>query len=245
MNKRYSNGLAYQVAYTYSKALDENDGWFGAEGKNVADPYNPRASLSPAGYDIPHLLAVNANYELPVGRGKRFSAGNHAVDYIVGNWQVNGILTVRSGQRYSVQDNNDNNGDPANTGNTGWAGYEQANLVGDPNSGTCPNGAHVHTQTCWINTSAFQAPALGSFGNLRPDPFNAQRYWNMDFSIFRGFPIFGEARKLEFRAEAFNLFNTVIFAAPNSDVSTASSFGKVTNTANAQRILQFGLRFMF
>jgi Carboxypeptidase regulatory-like domain len=242
VNKRYSNGLAYQVAYTYSKALDENDGWFGAEGKNVADPYNPRASLSPAGFDIPHLLTVNANYEIPVGRGKQLSSGNHAVDYIIGNWQVNGILTVRSGQRYSVTDNN---GDPANTGNVGWAGYEQANLVGDPNSGSCPSGAHVHTQTCWINTSAFQSPAFGTFGNLRPDPFNAQRYWDLDFSIFRGFPIVGEGRKLEFRAEAFNLFNTVIFAAPGSDISNTGGFGKVTSTANSQRILQFGLRFMF
>jgi len=242
VNKRYSNGLAYQVAYTYSKTLDENDGWFGAEGKNVADPYNPRASLSPAGFDIPHLLTVNTNYELPIGRGKRFSAGNHAVDYIVGNWQVNGILQVRSGQRYSVTDNN---GDPANTGNVGWAGYEQANLVGDPNSGSCPGGAKVHTQTCWINTSAFQTPANGTFGNLRPDPFLAQRYWNFDFSLFRGFPIAGEGRKLEFRAEAFNLFNTVIFSNPGNDVSNAAAFGKVTSTADAQRIMQFGLRFMF
>jgi Carboxypeptidase regulatory-like domain len=242
VNKRYTNGLAYQVAYTFSKALDENDGWFGAEGKNVADPYNPRASLSPAGFDIPHLLTVNANYELPIGQGKQFSTGNHVVDYIVGNWQLNGILTVRSGQRYSVTDNN---GDPANTGNVGWAGYEQANLVGDPNSGSCPRGANVHTQTCWINTSAFQTPAFGTFGNLRPDPYQAQRYWNLDFSLFRGFPIVGEGRKLEFRAEAFNLFNTVIWAAPNADVSTPASFGKVTSTANSARALQLGLRFTF
>jgi hypothetical protein len=242
LDKRFSKGLAYQVAYTYSKALDENDGWFGAEGKNVADPYNPRASLSPAGFDIPHNLTVNANYELPIGQGKRFSSGSHAVDYIVGNWQLNGILTVRSGQRYSVTDNN---GDPANTGNVGWAGYEQANLVGDSNSGSCPGGAAVHTQTCWFNTSAFATPALGTFGNLRPDAFQAQRYWNLDFSLFRGFPISGEGRKLEFRAEAFNLFNTVIFGSPNSDISNGGSFGKVTSTANSGRVMQFGLRFIF
>jgi hypothetical protein len=248
VNKRFSKGLAYQVAYTFSKALDENDGWFGAEGKNVADPYNPRGSLSPAGYDIPQLLSVNVNYELPIGRGKQFSSGNHAVDYIIGNWQINGILTVRSGQRYSVTDNNDNYGDPANTGNAGWAGYEQANLVGDPNSGTCPNGAHPHTQTCWINLDAFGSPTKGTFGNLRPDPYNAQRYWNMDFSLFRGFPIAGEGRKLEFRVETFDLFNTAIWAAPGSDVSTPGGFGKVTSIAEPnldQRVLQFGLRFSF
>jgi len=244
VDKRSSGGLTYQVAYTFSKALDENDGWFGAEGKNVADPYNPRASLSPAGFDLPHLLTVNANYELPIGRGKRYSTGNHAVDYIVGNWQMNGILAVRSGQRYSVTDNS---GDPANTGNVGWAGYEQANLVGDPNSGSCPNGARVHTQGCWFNSAAFGTPASGTFGNLRPDAFQAQRYWNVDFSVFRGFPIWGEERKLEFRAEAFNLFNTVIFGSPNSDISNASNFGTVTTRANANgpRVLQFGLRFIF
>ncbi len=244
VDKRFSGGLTYQVAYTFSKALTENDGWFGAEGKNVADPYNPRASLSPAGYDMPHLLTVNANYELPIGRGKRFSSGNHAVDYIIGNWQMNGIFAVRSGQRYSVTDNS---GDPANTGNVGWAGYEQANLVGDPSSGSCSNGARVHTQGCWFNTSAFAAPALGTYGNIRPDAFQAQRYWNVDFSVFRGFPIWGEDRKLEFRAEAFNLFNTVIFGSPNSDVSNPSNFGTVTSRANgnAPRVLQFGLRFIF
>jgi len=241
MNKRFSNGLAYQVAYTYSKALDENDGFFGAEGKNVADPYNPRASLSPAGYDLPHILTVNANYELPVGQGKRYSTGNHAVDYVIGGWQTNGILTVRSGQRYSVTDGEDQ----ANTGNTGWAGYEQANLVGDPNAGSCPNGAHVHTAGCWFNTSAFAKPARGSFGNLRPDPFQGQRYWNVDFSVFRQFPLWSERRRLEFRAEAFNLFNTVIFAPPNSDINSQSNFGVVNSTANSNRIMQFGLKFIY
>jgi Carboxypeptidase regulatory-like domain len=243
VDKRFSGGLAYQVAYTFSKALTENDGWFGAEGKNVADPYNPRASLSPAGYDLPHLLTVNANYEVPIGQGKHFSSGNHVVDYIIGNWQVNGILAVRSGQHYSVIDGS---GDPANTGNQGWAGYEQANLVGDPNSGSCPGGQAVHTQGCWFNTSAFQAPQF-TFGNIRPNAFQAQRYWNIDFSVFRGFPLFAEQRKLEFRAEAFNLFNTVIFGPPNGDVSNTANFGTVTQRANGNspRVLQFGLRFIF
>ena len=113
-------------------------------------------------------------------------------------------------------------------------------MVGDPNSGAC-----VHKQACWFNTAAFQAPAFGTFGNIRPDAFQSQRYWNADFSIFRGFPIMGEACKLEFRAEAFNLFNTVVFGTPNSDVSNSGAFGKVTGIANAARVLQFGLRFMF
>jgi len=242
INKRYTHGLAYQVSYTFSKALDENDGWFGAEGKNVANPYDPRASLSPAGYDIPQYLTINTNYELPIGTGKQFSSGNHAVDYVMGNWQVNGIVTVRSGQRYSIEDNS---GDQANTGNS--SGYEQANLVGSPNSGSCPNGAAVHTIDCWVNTNAFAIPAFGTYGNLRPDVFQSQRYWNLDFSVFRDFPLWGEQHKLQFRAESFNLFNTTILGAPNSDVSNPSVFGIVTSraTGNAPRVLQFALKFYY
>ena len=172
--------------------------------------------------------------------GKRFSSGSHAVDYVIGNWQLNGILNIRSGQRYSVTDGEDR----ANTGNTGWAGYEQANLVGDANSGSCPGGGAVHTQSCWFNTSAFAKPDFGSFGNQRPMGFQAQRFWNVDFSVFRQFPLWSENRRLEFRAEAFNLFNTVIFAAPNSDIN-GGGFGLVTTTANSPRVMQFGLKVIY
>jgi len=200
--------------------------------------------LSPAGYDLPHILTVNTVYELPVGQGKRFSTGKHVVDSVLGNWQVNGIFTVRSGQRYSVTDGKDQ----ANTGNTGWAGYEQANLVGDPNSGTCARADGtwpVHSRGCWFHTTAFAEPAKGTFGNLRPDTFQAQRYWNLDFSIFRQFPLWSENHRLEFRAEAFNLFNTVIFGTPNSDINSPGNFGLVTSAANSPRVMQFGLKLMF
>ena len=82
-----------------------------------------------------------------------------------------------------------------------------------------PAGTQVHTQTCWFNTGAFQLPAKGTFGNVRPDGFQSQRYWTVDFSIFRQFPLWSESRKLEFRAETFNLFNTVGFGTPNNDIS--------------------------
>ena len=241
LDKRFSGGLAYQVAYTFSKALTENDGWFGAEGKNVADPYDPRASLSPAGYNLPHILTANVVYELPFGNGKRYSSGSHAVDYIVGNWQVNTIFTIRSGQPYGVTDGEDQ----ANTGNTGWAGYEQANLVGDPNTGSCPNGAKAKSRTCYFNTNAFAKPTFGTFGNVRPNGFQQQKYWNVDASIFRQFPLWSDSRRLEFRAEAFNLFNNVVLGTPGNDINNPGAFGIVTGAANQSRQLQFGMKFIF
>jgi hypothetical protein len=192
---------------------------------------------------------VNANYDLPLGTGKQYSTGNHAVDYLVGNWQLNGILTIRSGQPYSVTDNA---GDPANTGNAGWAGYEQANMVGDPNTGSCPTtqtrfGGPAHSINCWFNTSAFATPAFGTFGNMRPMGFRSQRFWNVDFSVFRDFPLWSEQHKLQFRAESFNLTNTTILGTPNSDISNPSNFGLVTQrgSGNNPRVLQFALKFFY
>jgi carboxypeptidase family protein len=241
LDKRFSGGLAYQVAYTFSKALTENDGWFGAEGKNVADPYNPRASLSPAGFNLPHILTANVVYELPLGANKRYATSNHVVDALIGNWQVNSIFTIRSGQAYSVTDGEDQ----ANTGNTGWAGYEQANLVGDPNSGTCPNGGAAKSRGCYFNTNAFAKPTFGTFGNVRPNGFQQQRYWNVDMSIFRQFPLWNENRRLEFRAESFNMLNTTILGTPGNDVNNPGALGIVTSAANQARQLQFGLKFIF
>jgi hypothetical protein len=241
LDKRFANGLAYQVAYTFSKALTENDGWFGAEGKNVADPYNPRASLSPAGYNLPHILTANVVYALPFGPGKRFSTSNHVLDAVVGNWQVNSIFTIRSGQPYSVTDGEDQ----ANTGNTGWAGYEQANLVGDPNTGACPNGAIAKSRTCYFNINAFAKPTRGTFGNVRPTGFQQNRFWNVDASVFRQFPLWSDSRRLEFRAESFNLLNTTILGTPGNDINNPGGFGIVTSAANQARQLQFALKFIF
>jgi hypothetical protein len=249
LNKRYTNGLAYQVAYTYSKSIDQgSSGWFGVEGNSLTDPYNIAGSSGVSGFDLTHVLSVNAVYQLPIGQGKRLSTGNHVVDYIVGNWQSNGVVLARSGQPYSMVFSQDQ----ANTGNVPWAGYERANLVGDPNSGACPNGFKVGSAQCFFNTSALGVPPLYTYGTTSRDQFRSARYWNVDMSIFRQFPLWSESRRLEFRAEAFNLFNNVIFGNPGSspsclgnDLNNPSTFGKVTCAANSARQMQFGAKIIF
>jgi hypothetical protein len=249
VNKRYSNGLAYQVAYTYSKSIDEaSSGWFGVEGQSLTDPYNVAGSRGPSGFDLRHTLSVNMLYQIPVGRGKRFSTKNGVLDYILGNWQVNDIFTARSGVPFSVYWGAS---DLAHTGNVAWAQYERANLVGNPNSGSCPPkpdgspGSPVGSVDCVFNTSAFAAPALYTFGNSGRDAFRSPSFWNLDTSIFRQFPFWGEGRRIEFRAEAFNILNTVILGTPGNDISNASSFGKANSTANSARQLQLGAKIIF
>jgi hypothetical protein len=189
-----------------------------------------RGSRSVAAYDIPQLLTVNVTYELPVGKGKRFSTGNHIVDYIAGNWQTNAIFMARSGQPYTITAA----GDIANTGNTG---YERANLVGNPSL------AHPTTSQ-WFNTAAFAIPAAYTYGNSGRNILRSQNYWNLDFSLFRQFPI-RERMNFEIRGEAFNVLNTVAYDVPGSAITTPTTFGKVTSLANSPRTLQLAAKFNF
>jgi hypothetical protein len=243
MKKRYTNGLFYQVSYTYSKSIDEgSSGWFGVEGQSLTDPYNLKSSRGPSGFDLTHTLSVSMLYQVPVGKGKRFSTGSSVLDYVLGNWQINNLFSARSGAPFNVYFGAS---DIAGTGNVAWAQYERANLVGDPHSGSCPGGAKVGSASCDFNTSAFAVPALGTFGTSGRDAFRSAPYWDLTSSIFRQFPLWAEDRRLEFRAEAFNLFNTVIFGQPGNDISNAGSFGKVNSAANGARQLQFSAKIIF
>jgi hypothetical protein len=229
-SKRYSGGLAYQVSYTYSKSIDiGSSGWYGVEGQSVQDPYHYNNDRSVSGFDLTQILSANVVYEVPFGKGKRFSSGNRAADYVLGGWQLNTITTARSGQPYNITVP----GDSANTGNTG---YLRANLVGDPNISN-------PTAQAWFNTSAFAAPAQYTFGNLGRYAMRTSPFWNVDLSIFRQFP-FLETRSVEFRAESFNTMNTVIMGTPNGN-ALDPNFGKVTGVANSPRSLQLGLKVIF
>ncbi len=201
-----------------------------------------KGSRGPSGFDLRHTLSANMLYQIPVGHGQRYSTKNGVLDYIVGNWQINNIFTARSGVPFNVFYGAS---DLANTGNVSWAQYDRANLVGDPNKGSCPNGSPVGSVSCVFNTSAFAVPAQFTFGNSGRDAFRSPKFWNLDTSIFRQFPFWGEGRRIEFRAEAFNIFNTVILGTPGNDISNLSSFGKANNTANSSRQLQLGAKIIF
>lgn len=236
LNKRFSKGLAYQVAYTWSKSIDYgSSGWYGVEGQSLSDPYNVAGSRGPSGFDLTQVLSVNALYELPIGKGKALSTHNKVADYALGNWQLNSIFTARSGTPYQVYVG----GDIANTGNVGWNQYERANLVG----GADPYISNP-TREVGLNKSAFAIPAIYTFGNLGRDRLRTLPVWNLDFSVFRQFPI-RERMKFEFRAESFNTPNHAILGQPNNDMADPANFGRITGTANNARTLQMAAKFIF
>jgi hypothetical protein len=231
LDKRYSSGFSYQIAYTWSKAESLDDGWFGIEGQDVQNPYDPSASRGLSGTNIPHVFTANALYAVPVGPGKRFSTGNRISDYILGNWQISPIFTWRNGQDFTVVDSND----VANTGNGN--NYERANQVGDPHTSN-------HTKAEWFNTAAWAIPAKFTYGDGGRNTMQDQRWINLDTTVIRSFPIWHEKR-FEFRADAFNLLNHPIFGQPTNDISS-TTFGAIgTSQANANRKLQLSGKIIF
>jgi hypothetical protein len=230
LDKRYTSGFSYQVAYTWAKSLTVDDGWFGIEGTSPQNPYDPQASRGYSATNIPHLLVANGLYAIPVGPGKKFSTGNRIGDYILGNWQVNGVFTWRNGQPFNVYDGND----AANTG----AGQERAEVVGNIRNGP-------HTQSEWFKTSGYAAPAQFTYGNGYTNDQQDQRWINLDSSVIRSFPIWRE-KQFQFRAEAFNLLNHPIFGNPSADVNNPNNFGQIGNSqANINRELQFSGKIVF
>ena len=226
--------------------MDGGDGYFGVEGGVPEDPYNPKGSRGPASFNIPQLFTANFVYELPIGVGKTFSASSRVVNYLIGNWQVNGIVIGRSGQNFNVT----SGGDIALTGNAST--YERANLVGNPNQagpvagnpGCTPPSGPVHTATQWFNPCAFQTPVRGTLGNAGRNFLQDQRYWDFDASIYRIFPI-RERLQLKADIEAYNALNHPVLGSPGATTTTSATFGTIGSTASTARILQGAIRLQF
>jgi len=239
LERRFANGLSYAVSYTLSKSIDVGgDGYFGVEGGVPQNAYDPgQYDRSVSGLDLKHILAVNTLYQVPVGKGKRFSTGNGALDYILGNWQINNIFQAHSGTAFTPLDGND----VSNTGSLGFFAYEHLNVVRNPSL------SHRSTAE-WFNTAAYAAPAFGTYGNAGRNSLRGPNYWDLDTSVFRQFPV-GEGRQFEFRAEAFNLANHVNLGQPDGTITDGPSFGTISGTAYGNtalnRQLQIAVKFIF
>jgi hypothetical protein len=234
-NHRSSSGLTYLVAYTWSKSLDVGcSGFFGIESCSVQNPYNIKGDRSVSGFDLTHVLSASATAPLPFGKGRRFANSSGLVNYIIGNWQLNGILTLTSGLPYNVFISSD----IPNVGNFApWSGNVRANQVGDPNlSNPSTSG--------WFNTAAFAPPAPFTFGNSGRNSLRADWFKNLDLSLFKDFPV-GERRSLQFRAEAFNITNTPTWGIPVNDLNNHAQFGTITSTRSTERQLQMSLKLYF
>lgn len=240
-NQRMSNGLQFLVNYTYSHSTDNgSSGFFASEngpgggGAGVQSYYNPASNEGQSAFNVPQFLSSSMIYRLPFGAGQSHLQSGPA-SWLLGGWQANSIFSIRSGQPFSVLVN----GDVANVGGTVFGiGYARANLSGDPHVG------HP-TKLEWFNTSAYTVPSY-SFGNSPRNSLSSDHVTQFDLSAFKRIPIVKEGTYVEFRAEAFNVFNIINYAAP-ANTANAAGFGTVSSLigGNPPRQLQFELLFNF
>jgi hypothetical protein len=234
LEKRLSKGLQMLTSYTLGHALANTGTTLsGSTGFTVVDPRNYSSSYSNSAWDIRHNLVSSFLYELPFGRGKKIG-GNMAKPFnmIAGNWQVNGVVVLHTGVPFTLRSN----------GCQGIWNACRPDLVPGKNPSDAPPGGRRPDQ--WFDTSAVAAPAPLTGGNLGLQSNYAPPTRNVDFSIFKYFPI-TERRRLEFRAESFNIANTPQFFTPNNNRQD-TNFGKVTSTqAGSERHVQFELRMRF
>lgn len=156
---------------------------------------------------------------------------------IAGGWQLSSIYQIRSGLPFSPFDSANNSG--------ALSGTFRPNQVGNPTSGTCPNGARVGTVDCWFNTSAFaQAPA-NTFGNTGRNILNGPNWRTVDLALLKDFSLahLHEGMNAQLKFQATDLFNHPNLGFPDRDIES-SGFGQISY-ANTSRQMQFGMKISF
>jgi len=235
--KRYSSGLQFLAAYTFSKTMDDVSSVAGFLGdQNPGYTNNNRRDLdrSISASHIPHNLAFNFQWELPFGKGRQFLNQGGVLNHVAGGWILNGIASIQSGSPISIDSRVNTNG------SQGGGQRPDSTGISSKSSGSTKDRING-----WFNNAAFvDAPqfAFGNVGRFLPDnPGPALHNW--DISILKDFTL-TERFRLQFRTEMFNAFNMVNFRNPGGVTFGLPNFGVITATDPA-RVIQFGLKLYY
>ena len=229
--QRLTRGFSALASYTWSKSIDDASNFFSSAG----DPNFPQNSFNVAAergrsnFDVAHRLNVSYSYAFP------FRSNDGVLGTLLNGWETFGIVTLQTGRPFTVAllSEIDNSG----TGRSilGFGANDRPNLVGNPelsNPGTLQ----------WFNTAAFAFPAPGTFGNAGRNILEGPGFQNVNASLLKNTRI-TERVNLQFRAEAFNLFNHPNFNLPDNFLGSPT-FGRITS-ARDPRHIQFGLKLLF
>jgi len=222
------------LSYTYSHSLDDKSSEAGingdTSGNGPQNEYNFRADYGSSSFDITQSFVGSVTANLPFGKGKRYFGGSsYALDSLVGGWQVNGIVSLRTGFPFSVA--------ATDIDFINQCFGQRADVNGNPHAGGFSKGINE-----WFNRSSFVQPAKGNYGDSSRDILRAPDSKNVDASLFKSFTMI-ERLKLQTRFEAFNLLNHANFGFPDANVSDPA-YGTIGGAA-AGRILQIAAKFIW
>jgi hypothetical protein len=246
LNKRFSNGFQAQGAYTWSHSIDTSSKQIrgpgessqSASSKNWLDKEGERASSN---FDVTHNFTLNLTVDLP---GSTLTG---AAGAILGGWQTGGIVTLASGVPETIQLGILNcrclSGEQFGQG----AGDNAPDLIaGGDNNLVLSDGREP---TKYFDVNQFEIGPEGFHGNLGRNTLRAPGIATFDFSLIKNTNL-TEQTSLQFRFEAFNIFNRANFGLPNSTLfsgsgSRSGSAGRITSTNTESRELQFALKIIF
>jgi len=230
LQQRLSQGLTFNVNYTFSKALGTINGFRSA--------YVGEKNLSTT--DIPHVWNAFYSYDLPFGKGRRFDTSNDVLRAVISGWQISGITRYASGTPLGPFTATCN----VPQAGTCWASYNPSFTGPVRINGGWGHG-NVNTDA-YIDKNAFISPASFTYGNTPATGAYGLRnphFANQDLSISRNFQI-RENLRLQFGADTFNLLNSVRFGGISTNI-TAANFGRVSSQTNLPRVVQFKLRLEY
>ncbi|OLB61956.1 MAG: hypothetical protein AUI11_07450 [Acidobacteria bacterium 13_2_20CM_2_66_4] len=250
-NRRFSQGLQFGAAYTFSRSRDftsNNETGTGAN-MQVATYQDPAAwNYGLSSYDQPHVAVINYTWDLP----KASARWNNAVARaLLDNWQISGLTTFASGNPVNVTFTTTDAADITGGGDT--IRYTQAPigsgvplLIGDPNL-----PSDQRSLLAWFNTSAFARPARGNAGTSPKDVVRGPGINNSDITLFKNIPLASGRRRLQLRWEIYNVFNHTQFSTVDSAArfdpqgnQVNARFGQVITT-RAPRVMQVVARVVF
>jgi hypothetical protein len=239
---RFRIGLVFNANYTFGKCMSDENGKTGMGPAYRAQwlaGFGPQADYTLCSADAKQVVHVWGQYGLPFGKGRSLLRhANGFLNALVGGWNFNYIYIYQSGQPFTV-------GCPVGT--TSDFGCNAFFVPGqDPYAGP-------HNQTQWLNPQAFaQPPAATQIGQTNyaplggaPNQLRGPTLKNIDASLLKRFNV-TERHQLEFRAEAFNLTNSVDFSNPGQlNFTNLKAFSSITGTRNNQRLVQLALKCFF
>lgn len=240
LQKRMGSGLEGSVAYTYSKCMSDNGGYYGTWGATQSgfgptywqNLYDQKAEWGPCFFDLKSSLTANAIYEVPFGRNRKFGKGmNPVVSTIAGNWNVSGIFTAHSGFPTTPFTWGDYSG-------TGQFFYNRANCIAPQKDLKTPySGGGIQ----WFDPSSYTYPNSGSFGTCGNSTIRGPGMGSVDISLQKDF-VFTETKRLQFRSDFINFTNAVVKNSPG--VTLGGGMGVITGTQGPRNI-QLALKLYF
>ncbi|HEY2038431.1 MAG TPA: TonB-dependent receptor, partial [Edaphobacter sp.] len=251
--QRLSHGLQYTANYTWSRAMTNSLGFYGAPG--IANPsayaqnvYNLAGDYGPTGQDVRNGINFNLVYDLPLGRGRKYGATMPLfVDEVVGGWKVGMTGIVYSGFPITLAANNNSQ---VSSGAQRPNQYRKLKVVNRSINnwfGTDPSATPCLTAGVDNGVCAYGQPASGTFGTARVGSQRSPGFQTYGASVTKDFTIWHE-HQINFRADADNLFNNAFLGNPQNNITNAQ-FGNIalqgTPIRSVSRQMQLSVKYHF